>query len=132
MSNIVDELLAIDLGEIEIPKCTKKIYLKKLKGEFSFNCIALDAEKANEIQMKAIDLNSNGLEGMDTFKLQALTVIEGCKDVFKNKDLMKHFNAPTPIELVRRLLLDGELSELYTTISNLSSYQASSDEEIKN
>ena len=130
MSNIVDELLAIDLGEIEIPKCTKKIYLKKLKGEFS--CIALDAEKANEIQMKAIDLNANGLEGMDTFKLQALTVVEGCKDVFKNKDLMKHFNAPTPIELVRRLLLDGELSELYSTVSSLSSYQASSDDEIKN
>jgi hypothetical protein len=82
--------------------------------------------------MKAIDLNSNGLEGMDTFKLQALTVVEGCKDVFKNKDLMKHFNAPTPIELVRRLLLDGELSELYSTVSSLSSYQASSDDEIKN
>ena len=69
---------------------------------------------------------------MDTFKLQALTVVEGCKDVFKNKDLMKHFNAPTPIELVRRLLLDGELSELYSTVSSLSSYQASSDDEIKN
>ena len=132
MSNIIDELLAIDLGEVEMPKCTKKIYLKKLKRELEFSCIALDAEKANEIQMKAIDLNANGLEGMDTFKLQALTVVEGCKDVFKNKDLMKHFNAPTPIELVRRLLLDGELSELYSTVSSLSSYQASSDDEIKN
>jgi hypothetical protein len=132
MSNIVDTLLSIDLGEIEMPKCTKKIYLKKLKRELEFSCIALDAEKANEIQMKAIDLNANGLEGMDTFKLQALTVVEGCKDVFKNKDLMKHFNAPTPIELVRRLLLDGELSELYSTVSSLSSYQASSDDEIKN
>ena len=53
-------------------------------------------------------------------------------DLFKNKDLMKHFNAPVPLELVRRLLLDGELAELYSTITNLSSYQASSDEEIKN
>ena len=31
MSNVVDQLLKIDLGEIEIPKTTKKIYLKKLK-----------------------------------------------------------------------------------------------------
>ena len=27
MSNIIEELLAIDLGEVEMPKATKKIYL---------------------------------------------------------------------------------------------------------
>lgn len=129
--NIVEELLKIDIGEIEVPKCTKKIYLKKLKREFEFNCVALDVEKANSIQMKAIDLSNEGLEGMDMFKLQALTVIEGCSEVFKNKELQKHFNAPIPLELVRKLLLDGELSELYNTINSLSSYQASTDE-IKN
>ena len=132
MSNIVEELLKIDLGEIEIPKETKKIYLKKLKKEFSFECVALDAEKANEIRMKSIDLTSGTVDDIDMFKLQAYTVIEGCKNVFKNKDLMKHFNAPTPIELVRRLLLDGELTELSNTITELSSYQEVKDNEIKN
>lgn len=132
MSNIVEELLKIDLGEIEIPKETKKIYLKKLKKEFSFECVALDAEKANEIRMKSIDLASGTVDDIDMFKLQAYTVIEGCKNVFKNKDLMKHFNAPTPIELVRRLLLDGELTELSNTITELSSYQEVKDNEIKN
>ena len=132
MSNIVEELLKIDLGEIEIPKETKRIYLKKLKKEFSFECVALDAEKANEIRMKSIDLASGTVDDIDMFKLQAYTVIEGCKNVFKNKDLMKHFNAPTPIELVRRLLLDGELTELSNTITELSSYQEVKDNEIKN
>ena len=132
MSNIVDELLKIDLGEIEVPKTTKKIYLKKLKKEFSFECVALDAEKANEIRMKAIDLASGSVDDIDMFKLQAYTVIEGCKNVFKNNDLMKHFNAPTPIELVRRLLLDGELTELSNTITELSSYQEIKENEIKN
>ena len=132
MSNIVEELLKIDLGEIEIPKETKKIYLKKLKREFSFECVALDVEKANEIRMKSIDLASGTVDDIDMFKLQAYTVIEGCKNVFKNKDLMKHFNAPTPIELVRRLLLDGELTELSNTITELSSYQEVKDNEIKN
>ena len=132
MSNIVEELLKIDLGEVEIPKETKKIYLKKLKREFSFECVALDAEKANEIRMKSIDLTSGTVDDIDMFKLQAYTVIEGCKNVFKNKDLMKHFNAPTPIELVRRLLLDGELTELSNTITELSSYQELKDNEIKN
>ena len=132
MSNIVEELLKIDLGEVEIPKETKKIYLKKLKREFSFECVALDVEKANEIRMKSIDLASGTVDDIDMFKLQAYTVIEGCKNVFKNKDLMKHFNAPTPIELVRRLLLDGELTELSNTITELSSYQEVKDNEIKN
>ena len=132
MGNIVEELLKIDLGEVEIPKKTKKIYLKKLKREFEFECVALDAEKANEIRMKSIDLASGTVDDIDMFKLQAYTVIEGCKNVFKNKDLMKHFNAPTPIELVRRLLLDGELTELSNTITELSSYQEVKDNEIKN
>ena len=132
MSNIVEELLKIDLGEVEIPKKTKKIYLKKLKREFEFECVALDAEKANEIRMKSIDLASGTVDDIDMFKLQAYTVVEGCKNVFKNKDLMKHFNAPTPIELVRRLLLDGELTELSNTITELSSYQEVKDNEIKN
>ena len=66
------------------------------------------------------------------FKLKAYTVIEGCKEVFKNKDLMKHFNCPIPLELVRKLLLDGELTELFETINNLSSYQEIEEEEIKN
>ena len=132
MSNIVEELLKIDLGEIEIPKETKKIYLKKLKREFEFECVALDAEKANEIRMKSIDLASGTVDDIDMFKLQAYTVIEGCKNVFKNKDLMKHFNAPTPIELVRRLLLDGELTEITNTKTEISSYQEVKDNEIKN
>lgn len=132
MSNIVEELLKIDLGEVEIPKETKRIYLKKLKKEFSFECVALDAEKANEIRIKSIDLTNGTVDDIDMFKLQAYTVIEGCKNVFKNKDLMKHFNAPTPIELVRRLLLDGELTELSNTITELSSYQEVKDNEIKN
>lgn len=132
MSNIVEELLKIDLGEVEIPRETKRIYLKKLKKEFEFECAALDAEKANEIRMKSIDLASGTVDDIDMFKLQAYTVIEGCKNVFKNKDLMKHFNAPTPIELVRRLLLDGELTELSNTITELSSYQEVKDNEIKN
>ena len=31
MSNIVEELLKIDLGEVEIPRETKRIYLKNTR-----------------------------------------------------------------------------------------------------
>ncbi len=103
-----------------------------MKQEFEFECVALDAEKASEIQMKAMGLNNGTVDEIDMFKLKAYTVIEGCKDVFKNKDLMKHFNAPVPIELIRRLLLDGELTELFNTVNDLSSYQEVEGNEIKN
>ena len=132
MNNIIDQLLKIDLGEIEIPKTTKKMYLKKLKQEVEFECIALDAEKSSEIQMKAMEVKNGEINEIDMFKLKAYTVIEGCKDVFKNKDLMKHFKTPVPLELLRKLLLDGELTELYNTINNLSSYQETQENEIKN
>ena len=45
---------------------------------------------------------------------------------------MKHFNAPVPLELLRKLLLDGELTELFNTINDLSSYQEVKENEIKN
>ena len=47
-----------------------------------------------------------------------LTIIEGVCDLdgkllFKNKELMDKFKAPTPKELARKLLLPGEITNLY-------------------
>lgn len=131
--NTVEKLLKIDLGEIEVPKVVKTMYLKKLRTEFDFECVAIDAEKASDIQVKAMDIQKGEISEIDMFKLKAFTVIEGCKSVFKNKQLLEHFNCPVSIELVRKLLLDGELTELYTTINDLSSYsEVNEADEIKN
>lgn len=135
--NIVEQLLQIDLGEIEIPKTVKKMYLKKIKKTFEFECVAIDTEKANEIQMMSFGIKGGDINEIDMFKLKVNTVIEGCicegfGKIFRNKDLMKHFNSPVPTELVKKLLTDGELTELYTTITGLSSYDEAKEDEIKN
>jgi hypothetical protein len=52
--------------------------------------------------------------------------------VFKNNDVMQHFGAPTPKELVKKLLLSGEIDELYSEISNLNGYDRKKKDEVKN
>ena len=62
-----------------------------------------------------------------------MTIIEGCPSIFKNKELMKHFGAVTPKELVKKLLLSGEMDDLKAEIDKLGGYDREEDEEeVKN
>ena len=54
------------------------------------------------------------------------------KHLFKNKDLMAKFNAKTPKEFVKVLLLSGEIISLYGEISNLSGFGGNAIQEVKN
>ena len=129
--NLVEQLLKIDANEIEIPKTVKKMYCKKLKREIEFECVAIDAEKANDIQVQVVDLAKGEVNEIDMFKLKSYTIMEGCKS-FKDKELMKHFGVPTPRELIKKLLTDGEVTELYNTITELSAYKEAKEDEVKN
>ena len=69
--------------------------------------------------------------------LQILVVMEGVVDangkpMFKNKDLMTKFKASTPKELVRKLLLSGEIANIYGEIATLSGFGEGSVKEVKN
>lgn len=69
--------------------------------------------------------------------LQVLVVMEGVVDpsgkpLFKNKDLMAKFKASTPKELVRKLLLSGEIAGIYGEIASLSGFGDSAVKEVKN
>lgn len=129
--NLVEQLLKIDKGEIEVPKTVKKMYCKKLKQTLEFECMAIDAEKASEIQAKSIEIENNEISEMKVFDLKVSTILTGCKDL-KNKELMKHFKAPTSIELIKILFTSGEIDELYNTINDLSAYKEVKEEDIKN
>lgn len=49
----------------------------------------------------------------------------------KNKDLLAKYNAVTPAELVKKLLLPGEIMEISQQIERLSGYRQKTLEEIK-
>lgn len=134
--NIVDLLLKVDANEVKMPEGEHTMLCRKMHQEFTFPIKAIDPQIMCEIQERAIDLTKGEVNKIDTFKLKAHTIIEGC-NTFKNKDLMKHFGAPTPIELVKKLLLNGEMDALNNAISELNGVvgikeEEETTEEIKN
>lgn len=137
-ANVLDLLLGSDINIIEMPK--QEVELKRLSEKFGAPfivvCEALSQDKYEEVQDLAIEVNGKDFD-INMNLLQTFIVIEGVRDqsgnlLFKNKDLMSKFKAPTPKELVRKLILSGELTGLYTTISNLSGFGNGAVEEVKN
>ena len=133
MSNIIDTLMSIDAGVLETPKATHKMYVKKIGKELEFEIQAINPEKATEIQQKALKIENGSITDMDIYKTKVLTILEGCP-MFKDKDLRDHFKAPTPKELINKLLLKGEVDNLVDAINDLSELKEINkvDEEIKN
>ncbi|WP_407310922.1 phage tail assembly chaperone [Desulfosporosinus sp. SB140] len=136
--NIVEKLLKMDAGKIEIPSKVITIQSRKLKQPLDFPCKALDPEKYAEIQEGALELRKGDVKKINMYKMKTLIIIEGCPEVFKNEELQKHFGSPTPKELIKRLLLSGEIDDLYNGINELSGYEKDDEdkdkqeEEIKN
>lgn len=136
--NILDLLLGSDIGEIKLP--TKKMEIKRLSGVFGAPFVitvsALSPDKYEEVQDMAISVKGKDAD-IEISLLQILVVMEGVLDpsgkpMFKNKDLMAKFKASTPKELIRTLLLSGEIASIYGEIANLSGFGEGSVTEVKN
>ena len=131
--NIVEKLMKIDAGTLETPKAIHKMFVKKIGEELEFEIEAINAEKATEIQQKAIKIENGNVADIDVYKTKVLTIMEGCP-MFKDKALREHFKAPTPKELINKLLLKGEVDDLVDAINNLSDLKKieKAEDEIKN
>ena len=131
--NIIDKLMKIDAGTLEIPKAIHKMYVKKIGEELEFEIQAINPEKMDDIQQKAVKIENGEVVGVDLYKTKILTILEGCP-MFKDKELRNHFNAPTPKELIGKLLLKGEIDALVDVINDLSELKEikGSEDEIKN
>lgn len=136
--NVLDLLLGADIGKIELP--TKDFEITRLSelygAPFIVTCKALSHSKYEELQDMALDVNGKEVE-IDTDLLQTFTVMECILDgtgnqLFKNKDVMRKFNAKTPKELVKVLLLNGEVTALYNVIAKLSGFGDDAIKEVKN
>ena len=133
--NTIEKLLKMDAGKIKMPEKDFTMKLKKLDNEeFTFCIKAIDPEIVSELQENAIEFNDGELDKIKVYHTKVMTIIEGCPSVFKNKEIMAHFNAATPKELVKKLLLAGEMDKLNDEINKLGGYDKKKkrDEEIKN
>nr|WP_314465570.1 hypothetical protein [uncultured Clostridium sp.] len=136
--NVLDLLLGADVGEIKLP--TKQVEITRLTevfgAPFTLTCKALSPDKFEEVQDMAVSIKGKDAD-IEVSLLQLLVVMEGVVDgsekpMFKNKDLMAKFKAPSPKELVKKLLLSGEISQIYQTISTLSGFGENAVKEVKN
>lgn len=136
--NVLDLLLGSDIGEIKLP--TKEMEITRLSDVFGAPFVvtlsALSPDKYEEVQDMAVSIKGKDAD-IEISLLQVLVVMEGVMDpngkpMFKNKDLMAKFKASTPKELVRKLLLSGEIASIYGVIADLSGFGEGSVKEVKN
>lgn len=128
----LDLLLKLDQSKLKRP--TREVEIKRLSdlaGEKAvFICEALTADEMGGIQDMVLDVKG---QDVDVPEMQTLTVLAGVKEPnLKDKNLLDYYNVPTPKELLRKLLLPGEIASLYNTISDLSGYGEGAVEEVKN
>ena len=136
--NVLDLLLGSDIGEIKLP--TSKIEITRLTElygkPFIITCRALSPEKYEEVQEMAIKVQGKDVD-LDVNLLQLFVVMEGVVDeadkpLFKGKELMAKFKVATPKELVRKILLSGEITSVYSEIAKLSGFGDEAVKEVKN
>lgn len=130
--NILDLLLQLD--ESKLKKPCKEVNMKRLSeltGErVIFKIEALTPAKMEEIQEMAMD---ETMENINVSELQIMTILEGIKEPnFKSKELMDKFGVYTPKDLIRKILLPGEIITLYNIIGDLSGFDGGAVEEVKN
>ena len=131
--NIIDKLMKIDAGMLETPTAIHEMYVTKIGEKLEFEIQAINPEKMDDIQQKAVKIENGEVVGVDLYKTKILTILEGCP-MFKDKALREHFNCPTPKELIGKLLLKGEIDALVEAIDNLSELKEikGAEDEIKN
>ena len=136
--NVLDLLLGADIGEIKLPTEDVEITrLSELFGKpFIITCQALSPDKYEEVQDMAVSVKGKDVD-LDVSQLQLFTVLEGAMDgnekpLFKNMELCKKFKAPTPKDLIKKILLSGEITSVYTKIAKLSGFGDEAVKEVKN
>ncbi len=108
----------------EIPETEKKEYkIKRLSELYKTDVILklkpLTYSKVMEIKGMENDMQVHIILGGD------------CEGLFRNKELMEKYNAATPAELVKKMLIPGEIEEISKAIEVLSGYRKNTIDEIK-
>jgi len=135
--NLVEKLLKLDAGKLKISNKEVKVdKLSEALGEDAmFTCKPITLDEYNDIQKNSITIGKKGAVDLDMGKMNLEMVLKGVPEI-KNKDLLAHFKAVTPEELLKNPLLftPGDITKLANAVSELSgiSEVEKADAEIKN
>lgn len=136
--NVLDLLLGADADKIKLPTSQVEITrLSEALGDpFILTCQTLTPEKYEEVQDMALSVSGKDVD-LDVSQLQLFTVMEGVVDaegkpLFKSKELRDKYKVPTPKEVVKKVLLSGEIVAVYTVIAKLTGFDDTAVKQVKN
>lgn len=133
--NLVDVLLNTDVNKI-LQEETQTVEIERLSKtlgqKFEITIKAVPPKRYTEIQNTCLKINYKTKKTeTDLYKIQMFTLCDGIKEPnFADENLLKHFNAFTPIDIFEKLFLSGEVNDIYNKIAKLSGYDK--DEKEKN
>lgn len=132
--NLTDILLSNDISELAMPEADMEIkrLSKTYNQPFIITFRAIKPDEEEEVQKECMTITRDGVE-VDSSRMKYLTVAKCLKspDV-KNKELQQKFGAANHVELLKKLLLIGEVTAVYEEIQTLSGYGKDKVEEVKN
>lgn len=134
--NIVDKLMAVDAGKIvELPTEEMEIVrLSKMIGEpFIIKLQAVHPQRYTEIQSMAVNLNKKGgINNIDIYKQNTHMILASLVEPnIKDRKLLDHFKVATPIDLIGKLFLAGEIDTINKKINDLSGFNEDDTKKIK-
>lgn len=124
--NTIDLLLGMDQNKLKKP--SKMVKIQRL-SEVAGEDVVFEVEAISMSQFEYVS-EAAGEKGKD---MNVMIVIEGTRSPnLKSEELLKKYDCVTPVELINKLLLPGEVSGLYSAISELSGFNTDAVSEIKN
>ncbi|MDN9700029.1 phage portal protein [Clostridioides difficile] len=124
--NTVEKLLNMDAGKLKMPSSIFELYCKKLDDILEIECNAIDPERFDEIRMNSMDVDSGNLENINVYELKVNTILESCS-IFRNMEVVENLGLATPKDLLKKLLLAGEIDNLYEEVNKVNGIDAEGD-----
>lgn len=125
MSNALEALLAAK----PVSEITAKVRIERLNTDFIIK--ALSTDDVQMLRDEATQMKNGKLE-VNQEQLGFLMIAKATVDPdFSNKELMKHVDAKTPIQCVKKTLTTGEFNTLTQEVLKINGLQQPSMKEIE-
>ena len=120
MSNTMELLLKCNFADLPVGTFKLKRLSKEVGEDVLFSLTALRYDRVQEIR----DGNSTDID--------IHILLAGVTEPnLKSSELMAHYGAATPVDMIKKMLLPGEIEDLSRQIEKLSGYRSVTIEQIK-